>query len=307
MDKLELPGWFKVIIFIPSYLICLAVVTLTFNKLAFDLIFSKVSGIDTNFMLVVGQLIYEPPYRYLLTLRVFVEALTLLAFLFVLKKLVDPAISAIFQSLNTFDAKAFLSGVGLSGIMITLPVLILWQCDYIILQDVIFPIKEIIYFIFIYAGVALMEEVIFRGYILTHLFESTSAFWAITVSSFTFSILHAANDSFSWIAFGNLFLLGTALSLLFLQYRSIWLIIGIHFAWNFVQGNIWGFNVSGKENTSIMQWQYIEAGHWTGGSFGLEGSWLTSFCLGITVLILIASQLRIFPNTEVSRNIENLN
>src|SRR5690606_9618720 len=189
MDKLELPGWFKVIIFMPSYLICLAVVTLSFDKTIFDLVFSKVSSDGTNFMLVVGQLIYEPPYRYLLTLRVFVEALTLLAFLFVLKKLVDPAISAIFQSLNTFDAKAFLSGVGLSGIMITLPVLILWQCDYIILQDVIFPIKEIIYFIFIYAGVALMEEVIFRGYILTRLFESTGAFWAITVSSFTFSIL----------------------------------------------------------------------------------------------------------------------
>lgn len=307
MDKLELPGWFKVIIFMPSYLICLAVVTLSFDKTIFDLVFSKVSSDGTNFMLVVGQLIYEPPYRYLLTLRVFVEALTLLAFLFVLKKLVDPAISTIFQSLNTFDAKAFLSGVGLSGIMITLPVLILWQCDYIILQDVIFPIKEIIYFIFIYAGVALMEEVIFRGYMLTRLFESTGAFWAITVSSFIFSILHSANDSFSWIAFGNLFLFGTVLSLLFLQHLNIWLIIGVHFAWNFVQGNIWGFNVSGKENTSIMQWQYIEAGHWTGGSFGLEGSWLTSLILVIMTLLLITSQLRISHNIKARRNMENLN
>ena len=69
-----------------------------------------------------------------------------------------------------------------------------------------------------------------------------------------------------------------------LKRGSIWAIGAIHTAWNFAQGNMFGFNVSGTPKLpSVLE--AVDAGFGSilsGGEFGLEGG------LGATVVLLTA-------------------
>ena len=54
---------------------------------------------------------------------------------------------------------------------------------------------------------------------------------------------------------------------------TLWHPIGIHWAWNFTQGNIFGFAVSGNEVTDSLLLSRVEGPSWlTGDAFGPEGS-----------------------------------
>jgi hypothetical protein len=54
---------------------------------------------------------------------------------------------------------------------------------------------------------------------------------------------------------------------------TLWLPIGIHWAWNFTQGNIFGFEVSGKDLGASLLKSTVSGPDWlTGGAFGAEAS-----------------------------------
>lgn len=148
----------------------------------------------------------------------------------------------------------------------------------------------IIGFFFGYVLQGMAEEVLCRGYLMVSLSRRYHVTLAITLSSLFFAFLHGANNGFSMIAFINLFLFGVFASLLLLDFGNIWIVGAFHSIWNFVQGNIYGIQVSGTNVSSSVFSTANTAGREiiNGGIFGMEGGLAVTFVLivGIGLLAL---------------------
>jgi len=134
--------------------------------------------------------------------------------------------------------------------------------------------------------IALTEEMVFRGYILNNLMESMNKWAALSVSAVLFTLAHAGNPGITSVAVVNLLLAGGLLGINFIYTRNIWFAICFHFSWNFFQGPVLGYEVSGLPLQSVLQ-PTLQGPWWlTGGSFGLEGSFITT-CLFVLALLLL--------------------
>ena len=136
------------------------------------------------------------------------------------------------------------------------------------------------------------EEILLRSYFFVTTAANTNVLLAIISSSALFGALHIANGGFTLLAFFNLFLFGVFAAFYFLRRGSIWGICALHSAWNFVQGNVFGCNVSGMslENSFIIT--ETKNGLWSGGSFGPEGGLAVTvvFLIGIAILTLMPNK-----------------
>ncbi len=121
---------------------------------------------------------------------------------------------------------------------------------------------------------ALAEEAMFRGYPLQTLARAKLAWVGVLCTLILFGIAHLANpNANSWIAFGNTSLAGLWLAVAYLRTRSLWLPLGVHWAWNWGLGWFFGLPVSGLKLVSNPLLTGIDTGPWwlTGGSYGIEG------------------------------------
>ncbi|MCX4326137.1 MAG: CPBP family intramembrane metalloprotease [Lachnospiraceae bacterium] len=151
----------------------------------------------------------------------------------------------------------------------------------------IVPLYIIGYF-FGYLLQGMAEEVLCRGYLMVSLSRRYHVTLAIVVSSVFFAFLHSANSGLSPLAYINLFLFGVFASLLLLDFGNIWIAGAFHSIWNFVQGNIYGVQVSGtRVSNTILSTSYTDGREIiNGGSFGMEGGFAVSivFMAGIALL-----------------------
>lgn len=142
----------------------------------------------------------------------------------------------------------------------------------------------LLHFIF----VALSEEILFRGYILKNLMASCNKYVALVISSALFSFMHLANNHIDIFSVFELFIAGILLGLSYIYNKRLWWPVALHFSWNFFQGPIFGFNVSGHERSySLIQTHYENANIWNGGSFGFEGSILAVILQLIAIIALL--------------------
>ena len=127
-----------------------------------------------------------------------------------------------------------------------------------------------------------VEEIVFRGWLLNVLAARHNLKIAVVVSSVLFGLLHALNPGFTALALFNLCLFGLFAALWALREGSLWGICGLHAAWNWAEGNLFGLDVSGIETAGGMLINFDQAGPgWlNGGAFGPEGG------LGMTILLL---------------------
>ncbi len=132
--------------------------------------------------------------------------------------------------------------------------------------------------------VAIVEEFVFRGYLLQMITEHLNYTIAIILTSLGFAVIHLANDHFTWLSFCNLTLGGILMALLYLKYKSLYAPIGFHWLWNYFQGNILGFGVSGNDVLGFLQISVKEPDWLSGGKFGLEGSIFTCILLAIVII-----------------------
>ncbi|HGJ3143173.1 TPA: CPBP family intramembrane glutamic endopeptidase [Streptococcus pneumoniae] len=137
------------------------------------------------------------------------------------------------------------------------------------------------------------EELVTRAWLIPQLAKRTNLKVAIIISSSLFTLFHLGNPGITFLSAIDLFLFGVAMSLYLLKTDTIWGIGGIHGAWNFAQGNLFGVLVSGQSSgTSIMRFTPQGNQDWlSGGSFGIEGSIVSSIILFLLILYL-AHQLK---------------
>lgn len=131
------------------------------------------------------------------------------------------------------------------------------------------------------------EEFLYRGYLMPSLSTATTPFSAVILSALFFSLTHASNLGFSLIAGLNIFLFGLLLGLLVLRTGNLFVACGLHAAWNFAEGALFGLSVSGTApNHSLLLSPFVEGRTLTnGGVFGPEGGVATSLILVIALIV----------------------
>lgn len=139
--------------------------------------------------------------------------------------------------------------------------------------------------------VGFYEEAVFRGYQLLNLSEglhypalgNRGAVIIATLSSSTlFGLMHAFNPNASAVGTFNIILAGIVLAIPYVLTGRLGLSVGLHFSWNFVQGSVFGFPVSGTQlDASVINIMQKGPDWLTGGAFGPEagGLGILGMCL----------------------------
>ena len=126
----------------------------------------------------------------------------------------------------------------------------------------------------IFAIASAFEEAFFRGYIFQTFARSGLAWLAIVLTSSFFGAVHLANLNSTAISTFNTTLAGVWFGLAYLKTRDLWFVWGLHLMWNWMQGSIFGIEVSGLTDiTTSPLFREIDTGPtWlTGSGYGIEG------------------------------------
>lgn len=145
----------------------------------------------------------------------------------------------------------------------------------------------------IYLGVAFFEETLFRGYVFQRLVDGLRPVAAQVAVAAFFAFAHWKNPGMvgptKAMATLNIALASLLLGQAWIRTRSLALPIGIHLGWNWAQGSLLGFGVSGT-HLHPAPWKPIYHGmpEWiTGGDFGLEASALGTAVVGVALVALM--------------------
>ena len=181
--------------------------------------------------------------------------------------------------------KEFIVGIVAGLIVMGLGYYLLSSMGQLSFQSINFDMQEILISFLLFTIVAIVEETLLRGYVLRNLMYSFNKYIALIWSSILFSLMHGFNPNIDTFALIELFLAGILLGQSYIHTKNLWFPIALHFSWNFFQTHF-GFNVSGQDTYSLIEFSIVENNLWNGGDFGFEGSWL-SIISSIIMIILV--------------------
>ena len=142
-----------------------------------------------------------------------------------------------------------------------------------------------------------LEEIVFRGYLMTRLAAKKGKWIAILLSSIFYLVFRMSNPSTSKLDLLNIFLISIVMSLLYWYFDNILVIAIFHAFWNCISGVIFGFNLSGiKVSDSIFVVKAISDKQiLIGESYGIEGSIIaTVFFAILGLLVYMGLYLKMF-------------
>lgn len=145
-------------------------------------------------------------------------------------------------------------------------------------------------------GAAIVEELIFRGLIF-HAINKWGGNWlALAVTSLFFGVAHLGNPGATlWSGFAIALEAGVLLGAAFMWRRNLWFAMGLHFAWNALEGLL-GIPVSGHTTDGLLTANVHGTALLTGGDFGLEGS-----IVPVTISLLISIPMLIGAARKTNR------
>jgi membrane protease YdiL (CAAX protease family) len=184
-------------------------------------------------------------------------------------------------------------------------------------KNIPFALTLIVAFV-AYAGMVLWEGSLFRGYLMKNLSESLStsrlgsrgaALLALMLSSIFFGVLHSGNPNMSLMGGLNLIVLGVFFGLPYLLTGNLALPIGLHLSWNFSQGVLFGFPVSGQmDKVAVFGLSGGGPDLWTGGEFGPEGGLMGLLAMlagcALTILWIRISRGRVFQHPSLTEYVQ---
>ena len=137
-------------------------------------------------------------------------------------------------------------------------------------------------------GSGFAEEILVRGVIFRITEEGLGTWAAIVLSSALFGLAHARNPNASAVSVVAIALeAGVLLAAAFILTRRLWMAIGLHAAWNFVQGGVFGVAVSGHSMAGLLNARLTGPAILSGGEFGPEASiFSVVYCLAAGVFLL---------------------
>ncbi len=157
-------------------------------------------------------------------------------------------------------------------------------------------ISNVLLFFVVYVLVGWQEELLSRGYHLQTIASGINVFWGVVLSSSMFGLLHLGNPNVSWAntlsITAGIFFAGVYLAYACLRTKQLWLPIGLHIGWNFFQGVVFGFPVSGMDAYALTRIKVGGPALWTGGAFGPESGLIVLPSLVVGGLLIYLYTLR---------------
>jgi membrane protease YdiL (CAAX protease family) len=217
------------------------------------------------------------------------------------------------ELLGRFDLhwpRQLLFGIVVGAAIMLLPGLFLRSFGYVRWQNGGATLDMFLSGLALSAGVAIAEELLFRGFIFQRLIDGLGEWPAQLILGGYFVLTHSAGLSAAgnakYLASVNIFVASLAFGLAFVRTRSLAMPTGIHFAANATQGDILGFGVSGNHSSGLLRPVFADAPEWlTGGAFGLEASvpGLISIAAAVVVLYRWRARTTLTPAAGLS-NVE---
>ncbi|MCL4535476.1 MAG: CPBP family intramembrane metalloprotease [Bacteroidetes bacterium] len=178
-------------------------------------------------------------------------------------------------------------GLGLGALLMVMIFLVEWALGWVSVTSTLEPGPSGLPFglavlggLVGFVGVGIYEELFSRGYQLRNLAEGLNfdgigpagaLVLAWLISSAVFGLLHAGNPNATLVSILNLLVAGLFLGLGFVLTGELAISIGLHITWNFFQGYVFGFPVSGlARSASFIAIAQGGPEGWTGGAFGPE-------------------------------------
>ncbi|MEG3298397.1 CPBP family intramembrane glutamic endopeptidase [Streptococcus suis] len=199
--------------------------------------------------------------------------------------------------------KDFLLGWGIGAAMLTTCVLLMWGFGAIQVTSFQFSanlVGEFLILVLAWSIQGTTEELLTRGWMFSSLAAKHNIPVGILVSSLFFTFLHLGNDGISLIPLLDLTLFAILACLVMLKTGNLWVIGGLHAAWNCFQGNVFAFPVSGTQAGQAFIAVETSGPDWlSGGAFGVEGSIISLLIQAGMITWLVYELYFTSPSTEL--------
>ncbi|MBY4974033.1 type II CAAX endopeptidase family protein [Streptococcus suis] len=199
--------------------------------------------------------------------------------------------------------KDFLLGWGIGAAMLTTCVLLMWGFGAIQVTSFQFSanlVGEFLILVLAWSIQGTAEELLTRGWIFSSLSAKHNIPVGILISSLFFTFLHLGNDGISLIPLLDLTLFAILACLVMLKTGNLWVIGGLHAAWNCFQGNVFAFPVSGTQAGQAFIAVETSGPDWlSGGAFGVEGSIISLLIQAGMITWLVYELYFTSPSTEL--------
>ncbi|WP_024409821.1 CPBP family intramembrane glutamic endopeptidase [Streptococcus suis] len=199
--------------------------------------------------------------------------------------------------------KDFLLGWGIGAAMLITCVLLMWGFGAIQVTSFQFSanlVGEFLILVLAWSIQGTTEELLTRGWIFSSLSAKHNIPVGILISSLFFTFLHLGNDGISLIPLLDLTLFAILACLVMLKTGNLWVIGGLHAAWNCFQGNVFAFPVSGTQAGQAFIAVETSGPDWlSGGAFGVEGSIISLLIQAGMITWLVYELYFTSPSTEL--------
>jgi len=192
-----------------------------------------------------------------------------------------------FLGLRPLRLKESLAGLLIGGIVFSLIFVVELYSGLLVVGEVGVSWGIVVVAAAEFLAAALLEEVIFRSLFISGI-RSTGMgdLMAVVLSGVLFGVVHLPNPHATPLSVLSASLGGVMYGYAFVQTDRIWLSTGLHFAWNFFQGAVYGFPVSGLVMEGIVQQEQTGNPVLTGGAYGPEGG-VVGICGRVLVLLMV--------------------
>ena len=135
-----------------------------------------------------------------------------------------------------------------------------------------------------FALATLAMQIAFRGYPFQCAIRVIGELPAVLLMAILYGVLHAGIPGANRASMGVCIALGLLLSMAYLRTRAIWLPWGLHFGWVASRALLFGLPINGVTSHSpVIQGDTMGSFVWSGGGFGLDGSWVSFVVLLIAL------------------------
>jgi membrane protease YdiL (CAAX protease family) len=168
-------------------------------------------------------------------------------------------------------------GLALGGVLMGLIFVVQWAAGWLVIEGTAFEngagaVASIVFpLLILFILVGYYEELVFRGYVLQNLSEGAGIIWGLVISSILFGGLHLINPNPTWFSLAGITGAGLLMAYGWIATKRLWLPIGLHIAWNFFEGAVFGFPVSGIALEGLLRIRDTGPAWITGAEFGPEG------------------------------------
>jgi membrane protease YdiL (CAAX protease family) len=240
------------------------------------LVLSFCAGIPISLLALIPGI--DLTSGWFLALNQAVEIVSITASVFLARRFLDKrSISSLGLKFDRWTALDILAGVLITFFMMGFIYLIQWGLGWLTFNGFAWETDSLLtvlggtlgmFVVFILVG--WNEELLSRGYHLQTIASGLNLFWGVVLSSAVFGVLHLGNPNATWVSAAGIFFAGLFLAYGYITTRQLWLSMGLHLGWNFFEGVVFGFPVSGLGIYRLIHITVHGPELWTGGAFGPE-------------------------------------